>query len=120
MSDLEITLKPTSRNLTKDAYILITFPPTVGLMSILPCALKVNTTQSMSIYSLCLIVQNQIQIESVFQLGGYNPAKDGPIAFSMRNPIANTESNSLYGLFKVEIFDNYASVPSVSGIFNSS
>lgn len=53
-----------------------------------------------------MISNNQITVVDIFFSQGYSPQQDGPLVFTFVNVAANIESNSQYGTFKIELYDN--------------
>jgi hypothetical protein len=76
----------------------------------------------MSSSVFCTVIGNYVQISQPFSSIGYSPLQDGSLMFSLNNIIVNSESNSPYGEFRVDIFDyltiNQATLV-VSGIFTN-
>lgn len=51
---------------------------------------------------------------------GYNPSTDGNIKFTIKDVLVNSESNSMYGNFRLDIFDFFtAPILVVSGTYSS-
>lgn len=74
LSSVSFLLKPSQQSASANAFIMITFPPTVALMSQLPCAMQATSTLTIQASAFCLVSGSQVQITQPFYATGYYPA----------------------------------------------